>query len=259
MDFSLSDDLVELKERTERFVREQIIPLRKRQAADAARAEPRSSAASWWRSARAGRAAVAACRPRMGRARARPSRQGGGVRGGRLFAARADRDELLRPRRSQHAPARTGRRGAPEGGMAAPARRRRDPLVLYDDRAGARRRVRPVDAADDGAPRHRRQSRRFCHRRREMADHRRGRRRIRDHHGEERQRRARPGRRDDVPRADGRAGHPYRARARHARRVHGRRPRGDPARRAARAGKRGARPGRARASAMPRRGSPRRG
>src|SRR5579885_947819 len=33
----------------------------------------------------------------MGRARPRPPRQGGGVRGRRLFAAGADRDELLRP------------------------------------------------------------------------------------------------------------------------------------------------------------------
>ena len=72
-----------------------------------------------------------------------------------------------------------------EGGMAASARRRRHPLVLHDDRAGARRRRRPVDAADDGAARTAGgNKRRFRHRRREMADHRRGRRQIRDHHGE---------------------------------------------------------------------------
>ena len=35
MDFSLSDDLVELKERTERFVREQDPAFRERPAADA--------------------------------------------------------------------------------------------------------------------------------------------------------------------------------------------------------------------------------
>src|SRR6266446_6612908 len=73
----------------------------------------------------------------MGRARARPSRQGNCLRGGRLRAAGDDRDEHLRPRRSQHASLGAGRRRAPEGGVAAPACIWRDPLVLYDDRARA--------------------------------------------------------------------------------------------------------------------------
>ena len=50
MDFSLSDELLELKERTERFVREKILPYRARSQADAARADRGVAAASSSRS-----------------------------------------------------------------------------------------------------------------------------------------------------------------------------------------------------------------
>jgi trehalose 6-phosphate synthase len=72
-----------------------------------------------------------------------------------------------------------------------------------------------------GAPRLIRQSRRLRHRRHEVADHWRDRRQVRDHHGEERRGPARPGRRDDVSGADGRAGDPCRAGPRHARPIPG--------------------------------------
>jgi len=98
----------------------------------------------------------------------------------------------------------------------------------------------------------------FRHRRHEMADHRRDRRRIRDHHGEDRRGSARPGRRDDVPGADERAGHPCRAGARHPRPVHDRRPCGSCGSPGSRSRKARCSAGSARASAMPRRGLPRR-
>ena len=63
-----------------------------------------------------------------------------------------------------------------EGALPAAARRRRDPLVLRDDRARARRRVGSRRAADDGDE----GRRRLADRRPQVADHRRrGRRRSR--------------------------------------------------------------------------------
>ncbi len=197
MDFSLPDDLTELKERTERFVREEILPYESdtRQTAHGPTEELRRELVGLGRQAgllspHVGRG--------LGRARARPSRQGGGLRGRRLLAARAGSAQLLRSRRGQHAPPRSRSPTTPEGGVAAAARRRRDPLVLHDDRAAPGRRRRPLDAADDRAPR--RQRRRFRHRRQEMADHRRGRRRFAIVMAQERQRCAGAGRRHDVPR-----------------------------------------------------------
>ena len=72
MDFSLSDDLVELKERTERLVRERIIPYENdpRQTPHGPSPELRRELVAL---GRAGRAAGAACRARVGRARARSS------------------------------------------------------------------------------------------------------------------------------------------------------------------------------------------
>ena len=199
MDFSLSDDLVELKERTERFVRERIIPYENdpRQTPHGPSPELRRELVALGRGA-------GLLSPHVGR-------EWGGLgldhraksvdlRGCRLFAAWPGGAQLLRPGRSQHAPARTNRRGAPEGALAAAAGGRRDPLVLHDDRAGARRRVGPVDAEDDRAARQWRQSRRFYYRRRQMADHRRCRCGIRNRHGQDRQRRGRSGGGHDVPR-----------------------------------------------------------
>ena len=90
---------------------------------------------------------------------------------------------MLRPRRSQHAPARS--RSPSEHQKEEwlrPLAAGRDPLVLHDDRAGAGRRRRPVDAADDRA-RATATSGDFVIDGDQMADHRRGRRRVRDHHG----------------------------------------------------------------------------
>ena len=188
MDFSLSDDLLELKERTERLVREEIIPLETdpRQTPHGPAPELRRELVAIGRRAGLLSPHVGA---RVGRARPRSSRQGGGLRGGRLLAVGAGGAQLLCPRRRQHAPPRTSRRSAPKRAMAAAIGGGRNPLLLYDDRAGAGGGFRPFDAEDDGAPRRRRQPRRLCHRRREMADHRRCRCGIRNHHGENRQRR----------------------------------------------------------------------
>ena len=109
MDFTISDELLELKERTDRFVREEMIPREsdKRHTHHGPTEEFRLELVALAR--RAG--LLAPCRPRMGRAGAGPPRQGRGVRGGRLFAIGPDRDELLRARRGQHAPVGAGRRG----------------------------------------------------------------------------------------------------------------------------------------------------
>ena len=154
MDFALSDDLVELKERTERFVREQILPYENdaRQTAHGPAEELRRELIGLGR--RAGLLS-----PHVGR-------EWGGLgldhRAQAVVFEAAGYSPLgpvalncFCPGRGQHAPPRSGRRGAPEGGLAAPARRRRDPLVLHDDRARAGGRRRPLDAAHDGAPRRR--------------------------------------------------------------------------------------------------------
>ena len=242
MDFSLSDDLVELKERTERLVRERIIPYENdpRQTPHGPSPELRRELVALGRGA-------GLLSPHVGR-------EWGGLgldhRAKSVVFEAAGYSPLGPVALNCFAPDEANMHlleqiaeRAPKGALAAATGGRRDPLVLHDDRAGARRGVGPVDAENDSAPRHGRQSRRLCYRRRQMVDHRRCRCGIRNRHGEDRQRRGRSGGGHNVPHADGRAGYRRRARARHARPVHVGRPCGDPARRAAGAGKCGARPG----------------
>jgi len=94
MDFTIPDELIELKERTERFVRDEIMPREqdKRQTPHGPTEELRLELVALARAA--GLVAPHVGRE-WGRARARPPRQGNCVRGRWLFAAGDDRDEHL--------------------------------------------------------------------------------------------------------------------------------------------------------------------
>src|ERR1700737_2419253 len=149
MDFTIPDELLELKERTERFVREQILPCE---------ADPRLTPHGPTDEFR--RALVALAR-KAGLVSPHVGREWGGLgldhRGKAVVFEAAGYAPLatiamniLRARRSQHAFVGADRRRAAEGGVAAPARRGPGPLLLHDDRAGPGCRRRPLDAVDDG-------------------------------------------------------------------------------------------------------------
>ena len=162
-------------------------PAGRRPAADARTARPKISGASWTRWPR-GRAARAACRAGIRRARPEPCRQGGRVRGGRLFAARPGRDEHLRARRGQHAPAGGGRarRSRRSAGCARwPRGDIRSCFCMTEPApgAGSDPAALKTTAVQDGNH--------YVINGDEMVHHRRRRRRLRHHHGEGRGRRAR--------------------------------------------------------------------
>ena len=196
MDFSLSPELQELQQRTRAFIRDKIIPLEgdERQTHHGPTEEFRRELVAL--AARRGPGG-AACRRRIRRAGAVACRQGGGVRGSRLFAAGTGGDAHLRARRRQHAPAGGRCFQGTEGALAAAAGVGRDAVVLLHDGAGAGGGVGPGGAGDDGGEG--RQPLR--HQRRQMVHHRRRRGGVRHHHGEGR---GRP--RDDVPGRHGHAG-----------------------------------------------------
>ena len=152
MDFTIPDELVELRERTERFVHEEILPREKdkRQTPHGPTEEFRHELVALARAA--------------GLLAPHVASEWGGLgldhRGKAIVFEAAGYAPLATIAMNIFAPdeanmhlLEAGRRRAAEGGVAAPARLRRDPLLLHDDRAGAGRRRRPVDAADDGAAR----------------------------------------------------------------------------------------------------------
>ena len=149
MDFSLSARAAGTAAAHAQLHPRQDHPAGGRSAADRARADrgiPPRTGGAWAR----GRSARAACVAGIRRPRAEQCRQGRGVRGSRLFAARPGRDAHLRARRGQHPPAGGGRHAGAEGALAAAAGARRHPLLLLHDRAGARRRIRSVGAEHHG-------------------------------------------------------------------------------------------------------------
>ena len=106
--------------------------------------------------------------------------------GARDRAARRAGHELHGARRGQHAHAADRGDEEQKDALAAPAGRRRDPLVLRDDRAG-RRVERPHQLGDDRRQVRRRD--RVHHQRAQVVHHRRQRRGVRDRRGQDRRRR----------------------------------------------------------------------
>ena len=171
MDFSFSDDLLELKERTERLVREKIIP----HEADA-RQTPHGPAPELRRElVELGRRA-GLLSPHVGR---ECGRLGLDHRGQAVVFEAAGYSPLGPVALNCFAPD-EGNMHLLEQVADGPQKERwLRPLAAGDirscfmiDRAGTGRRVGPVDAEDDSAPHRRRQSRRLRHRWRKMADHR---------------------------------------------------------------------------------------
>ena len=251
MDFSLSDDLVELKERTERLVRERIIPYENdpRQTPHGPSPELRRELVALGRGA-------GLLSPHVGqewgglgldhRAKSVVFEAAGysplGPVALNCFAPDEANMHLLEQIAEEHQKERWLRPLA--------AGEIRSCFMMTEPAPGAGSdpsMLKTTARRADG-----RQSRRLYHRRRQMVDHRRCRCGIRNRHGQDRQRWGRSGGGHNVPDADGRAGDRRRARARHARSVHVRRPRGDPARRAAGCRKTRCSAGSARVSAMPR-------
>ena len=152
MDFTVPDDLVELRERTEAFVREEMIP---RENDD--RLGHHGPSEDF-------RHELVALGRRAGLISPHVGREWGGLgldhRGKAVVFEAAGYSPLGPIAMNCFAPDEANMHlleqvadEAQKERIPAPARRRRHPLVLYDDRAGAGLRLRPVDAADDRAPR----------------------------------------------------------------------------------------------------------
>ena len=124
------------------------------------------------------------------------------LRGDGHVAAARRSDELLGARHRQHGDPRPVRHAVAEGAVAAAAARRRDPLVLRDDRAVGR-----VVRRDEHLVSHRTRRRRLRHQRPQVVHERRARPALqgRGVHGRHRSRRRHVSPPVDDPRADGRA------------------------------------------------------
>ena len=153
---------------------------------------------------------------------------------GPLARLRAGGLQLLGARHRQHGSAGALRHARAEAPVARAAARRRDPVVLRDDRAGRR-----LVGRDQHPVEHRPRRRRVRHQRPQVVDLRRRRSALphRDLHGPEQSRRAAAPAAVDDPRADGHARRPHQAHAAGVRlRRCAARPRGDRVRQRARAG-----------------------
>ena len=152
MDFSLSDDLVELKERTERFVRDRVLPFETdpRQTAHGPSEDLRRELVALGREA-------GLLSPHVGR-------EWGGLgldHRGKAVVFEAAGYSPLGPvalncfapdEGNMHLLEEVAEQRQNEAVVAADGGGA-DPLVLYDDRTGSRRRSGPLDAADDRPPR----------------------------------------------------------------------------------------------------------
>ena len=136
MDFESRPSCAPCSSARARFIADQVIPLEGDPRRDAARPD-RGAAPRTGRTRPRGRPADAARLARARRPGPQPRRQGGGVRGSRLFAAGPDGAEHPRARRRQHAPDGGGGHAGAEGALAAAAGRGPHALLLRHDRARA--------------------------------------------------------------------------------------------------------------------------